>query len=220
MRRIPHSFVVLSVAAAVAWAVAGATAIVFDPAPRGAAAHGPREVIEQKFNRKKLEADWRIKAEAGTRAWRVEKGELRGMGGGHLDYMRPLPERFTLAFDAETQEKANIEVQLVDGDGNVQYIFAFLGTYHPVLEGVKFAILKGNGFVAVDPKHWIFPGRKFRFEVRRAGGRFQMFLDGEMGPTFDDREPVNEDMHLRIIYAAGKKKDWVRFDDIRLELTG
>ena len=166
------------------------------------------------FSKPELPADWKV-----SKNWRVEKGELVGEGSGSLECSAALPASFTLSFDASTDEKANVEVKLVDAkSGHDVYTFAFLGRYHPALDGVKFAILKGDAFVKVDPRLWIFPGRTFSFEVRRARNQFQMFLNGELGPVFVDDDPPKEadDLRLRILANTEGKKDKVRIDNVRI----
>lgn len=179
------------------------------PAPRD------QKVESVDFSAKRLPADWRVS----SRSWKVEDGELCGSGNGSIEYKRVMEGDFDLSFEAWTEEKANIEVFLFSQGTRKKedyYGFAFLGSYHPVLDGVKSAILKGNRFVSVDSRMWIFPGRDFRFEVRRNKNRFQMFLNGEAGPAFTDNELEMEKFRFRIVYSGTGKKDEVRIDNIRL----
>jgi hypothetical protein len=167
------------------------------------------------FTKPELPADWSLS----SKAWKVDAGELRGEGPGWLEHARPLPASFTLTFDAWTEEKANVEVKLLDAKGERDvYTFAFLGRYHSTLDGVKSAILKADAFVSVNPRMWIFPGRMFRFEVRRARNQFQMFLNGELGPVYVDEDPPTEadELRLRILFAPEGKKDRVRIDNVRV----
>jgi|GEM_PF-3970702 len=172
-----------------------------------------KKIVTVDFSTRRLPSDWRVD----TKKWKIEEGELRGEGSGALQYKKALEGDFTLSFDAWTEEKANVEIVLVDPKSKECYFcFAFLGSYHPVLDGVKSAILKGNRFVSVDPRMWIFPGRDFTFEVRRARDQYQMFLDGQLGPVFKDGEPEMKEFLLKISVSAGGKKESVALDNIRL----
>ena len=147
--------------------------------------------------------------------WRVAGGELRGKGGGQLDYKRPLSGELRLTFEAWTSEKANVEVKLIDpATGRDRFTFAFLGRYHSVLKGVKCCMLKANRFVATKPEMWIFPGRRFRFEVRKNGGQYQMRLDGALGPVFVDKQPAAGPYTLRIIVAPATGDGAIAIDKI------
>lgn len=178
-------------------------------------APGPKEkrVVNVDFSTRRLPQDWRVS----NKTWKIDQGELRGEGNGTLEFKKKLEGDFALSFDGWVEEKGNIEIVLTDPKSKECYfVFAFLGSYHPVLDGVKSAILKGNRFVAVDPRMWIFPGRDFSFEVRRARHQYQMFLDGELGPVFEDKEPEMEEFLLKISYGAGHKKESVVIDNVRL----
>lgn len=173
------------------------------------------DVAALDFSKPELPADWTVS----SKAWKPDGGELRGEGGGWLDWKKPMPASFTLTFRAWTEEKANVEVQLHDSKlERAVYTFAFLGRYHAALDGVKTAILRADRFVAVSPRMWIFPGRTFTFEVRRARNQWQTFLDGELGPVFVDDDPPAEaaDLRLRIVVATEGKKDKARLDDVKI----
>ncbi len=180
-----------------------------DPSPRD------QKVATFDFESKKIPTEWRLS----SRTWKVEDGELCGSGSGNMEFKKALEGDFDLSFEAWTEEKANIEIVLFAQKGRKKedlYCFAFLGSYHPVLDGVKSAILKGNRFVSVDPRMWIFPGRDFRFEIRRSKNKFHMFLNGEAGPGFFDDDCQLKKFRIRIIYSGEGKKDEVRIDNIRL----
>jgi hypothetical protein len=166
------------------------------------------------FQKAELPAGWSIP----NKNWRVEEGELRGEGGGALERSTVRGD-FTLAFDAWTEEKANVEVKVHDAKTNEEiFTFAFLGRYHSVLDGVKSCILKGNNFANVNSKMWIFPGRTFRFEVRAVKGQYQMFLNGELGPFFADKEPIaaDRDLRIQILISTEGKKDKIRIDNVSI----
>ena len=184
--------------------------------PAGLAPPPAKEVVTADFSGRGLPKRWRVS----SKDWKVTGGELRGTGNGYLEYDRTLKEDFVLAFDGWTEEKAGIEVQLVEPDGEeALYIFAFLGRYHPVLDGVKFAILKGSRFVSVNPRMWIFPGRVFRFEVRCVKNQYQMFLNRELGAVFQDPDPGEPPpFRIRIRYDGEDSGDTVRLDSLRLEI--
>jgi hypothetical protein len=191
-------------------AVAAVVAVAF------ALAQGKGEtkesIVRQDFSKSDLGADWKTPA-----AWKVEDGELRGTGGGALQYVPPIAGDFTLEFKAECDAKANVEVKLVEpSDGRVRFTFAFLGRFHPVLDGVKSAILKDETFVKVEPKMWIWPGKTFEFEVRCARNQYQMFLDQELGPVFVDPDPPADPRPLRVQIEISPEgaKDRVRLDDV------
>ena len=155
-----------------------------------------------------------------SKAWKVEGGELRGVSDGMLEFAGPIADDFKLSFRAETSEKANVEVKLYDAESGAElYTFAFLGRWHSVLDGVKCCMLRGGNFVAVDSKMWIFPGRRFTFEVRRAKGQMQMFLDGALGPFFVDPQPLvaSKGIKLRLLVPTEGSKDKVVIDDVTLE---
>ena len=119
-----------------------------------------------------------------------------------------------------TAEKANVEVKLFDASGKKElYTFAFLGQYHRALVAVKSCILKGDNFVSVNPRMWIFPGRTFNFEVRAVKRQFQMFLSGELGPVFADPEPdasIDGGVRVKIVLATEGKKDEVHLDNVKI----
>ena len=163
----------------------------------------------------KLPDGWSIRG----REWKVADGELKGLGDGALQFSGPLAADFTLTFKGSAAEKTNFEVKLFDAaTGKECYTFAFLGRYHSVLDGVKSCILRESQFVKVDPKTWIYPGRKFAFEVRVAKGQLQMFLDGALGPFFVDPQPLRPEkgMKLEILASTEGSKDEVRLDDVKL----
>lgn len=155
-----------------------------------------------------------------SKEWKVDKDALVGAGGGALECSQTIRGDFTLTFEGWSGEKTNFEVKLFDKDGRKElYTFAFLGRYHSVLDGPKSCILKGNAFVAKDAKMWIFPGRAFEFEVRRAKNQFQMFLNGEIGPAFvDDVGPALDEFRLQILASPEGSKDAIRIDDVRVVL--
>ena len=152
-------------------------------------------------------------------AWKVTDGELRGIGDGALNYGGPIAGDFALSFKAWSAEKTNFEVKLFDvATGKECYTFAFLGRYHSALKCVACCLLRQDGFVAIDPKNWIFPGRKFTLEVRVAKGQFQMFLDGALGPIFVDPQPLvpEKGFKLEILASTEGSKDEIRLDDVTL----
>jgi hypothetical protein len=170
------------------------------PAPQGPA------VAKLDLTGKSLPAGWRLAAAAHEMA----NGELVVTGGGSLDRQEALGDRNNVTVSVLTDEKANVEVHLVDGKGKVRYAFAFLGQFHPVLERVALAMLKDDHFVQVNPRLWLFPGRAFQLEVRRARNQFQMFLNGELGPVFSDPDAVaGDDLHLRVVWVTEGAKDKV-----------
>lgn len=153
--------------------------------------------------------------------WKVESGELRGTGGGWIELPAKVAGAWTLTFDGWTQEKASFEVKLWDKAGAHDAMsFAFGGMYHPVLDGPKSCILKGDRFVNICSKMWIFPGRMFNFEVRHSKNQYQMFLNGELGPFFVDNEPIKDDAapRMRIHFGCEGAKDGFRLDNIKLVL--
>lgn len=173
------------------------------------------ETVKQDFSGGSLGKDWKVSSES----WKVLEGELKGKGAGYLEYVKPLSGDFVLTFDAQTEEKANIEVMLLDRTGKkVLYTLAFMGRYHTVLDGPKSAILKADRFVSVSSRMWIFPGRLFSFEVRKAKNQFQMFLNKELGPTFTDDEPFPEleAFLLRITFSPEGKHEGARIDNVTL----
>lgn len=153
------------------WVVAWATI------PLAMSVADAEDVIKERFSGKIPGKSWTVS----SKTWKVAKGELVGAGSGHLEYTHPLSGDFVLSFEAKTEEKANIEIHLVDKKGRTVFAFAFLGQYHRALDGVKCCILKENRFVNVNPRMWIYPGRTFKFEVRRAKNQYQMFLNRELG---------------------------------------
>jgi hypothetical protein len=178
---------------------------------------GEGRTVTLDFAGKEIPAGWSV----ANASWKPAEGELRGVGGGSLAWGEALGGDFTLTFRAWTEEKANVEVWLVDPkDDHPVYTFAFLGQYHSVLDGVKSAILKEQAFVNVSSRMWIFPGRMFTFEVRRAKNQMQMFLNGELGPFFvDDSPPENiGDLRLKIMVSTEGAKDKVRLDDVKVEM--
>jgi hypothetical protein len=176
---------------------------------------GKEETVKEDFSAGTLGKDWKVSSDS----WKVDDGELRGKGQGFLGYGKALSGDFALKFDAQTQEKANIEVTLLDKTGEkVLYTLAFMGKYHTVLDGPKSAILKHDRFVSVSARMWIFPGRFFSFEVRKAKNQLQMFLNKGLGPTFTDDDPPAEldELLVQIHFAPEGKKDGVRIDNVLL----
>ncbi|MBI5362182.1 MAG: hypothetical protein HZA53_03320 [Planctomycetes bacterium] len=169
--------------------------------------------VVQDFS-KPLTAPWSVT----NKTWKVEDGELRGAGDGALEYAAPVPADFTLTLRARTGEKANVEVKLYDEKGEKElYTFAFLGKYHSVLDGVKSCILKEQRFVKVDPKTWIYPGRTFDLELRRAKHQHQMFVNGVLGPFFVDEAPPDETkFRVRILVSCEGKDDKLVLDDVKI----
>lgn len=166
------------------------------------------------FTKNELPSGWTF-----PKSWKVEGGELRGEGSGQFERTAPLSGDFTITFDAWFEEKGSIELKIVDPKTEQEYYtFAFGGRYHPVLDGVKCCILKENKFVNVNSKMWIFPGRMFHFEVRRAKNQFQMFLNQELGPVFvDPAPPEGESYRIRFVAGTEGKKDKIRIDNIKIE---
>ncbi|MFN0204980.1 MAG: hypothetical protein ACKVS6_01545 [Planctomycetota bacterium] len=184
--------------------------------PQGKANETP---ITLDFTKSELPAGWTF-----PKGWKSEVGELRGEGAGIFERTAPLTGDFTITFDAWFEEKASIELKIIDAKADSKkiegehYTFAFAGLYHSVLDGVKSCILKGNQFVNVNPKMWIFPGRMFHFEVRSAKHQFQMFLNQELGPVFVDSAPPGDASYrIRFVVATEGKKDKVRIDNIKIE---
>jgi len=180
-----------------------------------ALAVGEGDAVTLDFGREKLPEGWSVRG----KEWKVAEGELRGLGDGALGFAGPVGGDFTLVFRGWSAEKTNFEVKLHDLEsGRECYTFAFLGRYHSVLDGVKCCILRENRFVAIDPKSWVFPGRKFTFEVRAAKGQFQMLLDGALGPVFVDAQPLlpAKGMRLEILASTEGSRDAVRLDDVEL----
>jgi hypothetical protein len=178
---------------------------------------GPSDITLD-FSKDKLPDGWTISA----KEWKVKDGQLVGIGDGALDWAGPITGDFTLQFKGWSAEKTNFEVKLYDvATGEELYTFAFLGRYHTVLDGVKCCMLKGGGFVKVDSKMWIFPGRTFTFEVRSAKAQLQMFLDGELGPVFIDPQPPApaKGMKMKILASTEGSKDEIRLDDVKVALA-
>ena len=172
-------------------------------------------VAKTDFSEKQLSAEWALT----STSWGIEEGEMRGKGPGVLFCTKSMEGDFKLTMNAWMEQKANVEIQLIDPKTDAAYFtFVFMGKYHSVLDGVKSAILKDNNFVSIDPKMWIFPGRMFSFEVRREGNEFQMFLDHELGPYFvDDKSPSPmKDFIVRISILTEGVRDKVRMDDVVL----
>jgi hypothetical protein len=164
---------------------------------------------------KSLPADWHLTA----KSHQLANGELVADGGGSLEWAQALQDKATIALTVLTEEKANVEVHLVDDKGRSRYAFAFLGQYHQVLERVAVAILRDDRFVASNPKLWLYPGRKFELEVRRAKGQFQMFVNGELGAVFvDDKAVDGKDLKLRICWATEGGKDKVHLQGVKVAL--
>lgn len=188
-------------------------AVALSPAPE-TAAPAADDAVTLDFEDDELPAGWRLS----SKKWRIAEGELRGTGSGYLEYSVPQQGAFTLTFDAWTEEKANVEVKLFHADREEElFTFAFLGSYHSVLDGPKSCMLQGNRFVHVDSRTWIFPGRFFEFEVRSARNQYQMFLNQELGPFWVDENPPEEEpsWRLRILFGPETERDSVRIDDVR-----
>jgi hypothetical protein len=184
------------------------------PGTQGKPKDDPKEILLD-FQGKSLPNDWQVT----NKAWKVEDGELRGEGNGALDRTVPMSGDFTLTFDGWTEEKGTFEVRLLDPKTNeVFHTFCFMGQYHPVLDGVKSCILKGNMFVAVNPRMWIFPGRLFHFEVRTARSQYQMFLNGELGPVFvdPDQPDASREFKIQLACSIEGKKDKIRIDNLKI----
>ena len=173
------------------------------------------DAITLDFAKEKLPDGWTLS----SKEWKVAGGELVGLGDGKLCFAGPVVGDFTLTFSSLFAEKTSLEIKLYDAvKGDELYTFGFGGRYHSVLDGVKSCILRKDYFVKVDPKMWIFPGRKFTFEVRVVKGQFQMFLDGELGPLFIDPQPLIPEtgVKLEIIASTEGSKDKVTIDDVKL----
>jgi hypothetical protein len=169
--------------------------------------------LRNDFSGKDVGKDWKLTSDA----WKVEGGQLCGAGAGSLRCLRPLTGDFVLTFDGWTEEKANVEVALTDKSGEKRLLtFAFIGTFHTALGGPRSCILKGERFVAVEPRMWIFPGRTFGFEVRRAKNQFQMFLSRELGPVFTDEAPDADldEVFVRIDVATAGPRDKLKLDNV------
>lgn len=165
------------------------------------------------FAGKTIPPDWHLAA----KSHRLLDGELVVEGGGTLDWSQPLQDKATVTLAVRSEEKANVEVHLLDDRGEVRYAFAFLGQFHPALERVACAILRDNRFVHVNPRLWLYPGRKFELEVRRAKNQFQMFVDGELAGVFVDPQPVaGKELKLRIAWATEGERDKVHLDDVKV----
>jgi len=194
------------------------TAAVLLAAALAALAAPARDTVTLDFAKEKLPDGWAVTA----KSFKVEAGELRFAGDGILDFAGPIAPDFRLTFKGSSAEKASFELKVHDvATGAELYTFAFGGRYHSVLDGVKSSILRGDRFVAVDGRMWIFPGRTFTFEMRSAKGQLQMFLDGVLGPVFVDPQPVatQKGVRLRIIEGTEGSKDKVVIDDVVLECT-
>jgi hypothetical protein len=177
------------------------------------AARGDEVALD--FSKEKLPDGWSVT----NKEWKPKEGQLVGHGDGMLEWAGPLANDFTLTFKGWSAEKTNFEVKLFDvATGKECYTFAFLGRYHSALKCVACCLLRQDGFVAIDPKNWIFPGRKFTLEVRVAKGQFQMFLDGALGPIFVDPQPLvpEKGFKLEILASTEGSKDEIRLDDVTL----
>jgi hypothetical protein len=181
-------------------------------------AAAPGDSITLDFAKEKLPDGWSVAA----KSFKVEEGELRFAGDGLVDFAGPIAPDFRMTFKGSSAEKASFELKVFDvATGAELYTFAFGGRWHSVLDGVKSSILRADRFVAVDSKMWIFPGRKFTFEMRSAKGQLQMYLDGVLGPFFVDSQPVAtpKGVKLKIIESTEGSKDRVTLDDIVLEYS-
>ena len=175
-------------------------------------------LVKEEFSKKELDKCWNLKG-----GWAPEEGELRGKGAAWIDYVPEVPGDFTLTFQAWTEEKANVELMLVDPKTGVPvYVFSFGGLYRNVLDGVKSAILRENYFIksAVCSKMWIYPGRMFTYEVRREKNGYEMYLDHELGPFFvDENPPANADhLKLRLNFNTSGSRDKFRVDNVTLSV--
>lgn len=176
------------------------------------------ETLTLDFAQEKLPAGWSVTSPR----WKAVQGKLEGTGDGALEYAGPVTGDFTLKFTGWTGGKCNLELKTIDlTTGQDVYTFAFLGRYHRVLEGVKCCILREDTFVSVDPKQWIYPGRRFTCEIRVSRGRYQMFLDGEPGPEFVDPQPLRpaQGTKLRLLANTGGGEDRVQIENVRLVLA-
>ncbi|MBL8842972.1 MAG: hypothetical protein JNL90_15750 [Planctomycetes bacterium] len=168
------------------------------------------------FAKEKLPDGWVV----ATKSGKVIDGELRFSGDGALTFAGPISSDFRFTCKGMSAEKANFELKVEDATTGAElYTFAFLGRYHSALDGVKCCLLRQDGFVAIDPRMWTFPGRWFTFEMRAAKGQLQMFLDGTLGPVFVDPQPLApaKGIRLRLLVATEGSKDEVRLDDVTLE---
>jgi hypothetical protein len=180
-----------------------------------ALAAGGGDAVTLDFSKEKLPEGFTTRG----KEWKVAGGELQGLGDGALNYAGPIVGDFTLSFQAWSAEKTNFEVKLHDAaTGKECYTFAFLGRYHGALKCVACCMLRQDGFVAIDPKMWIYPGRKFTCEVRLAKGQMQMFLDGELGPLFVDPQPLKPEKGFKVEILASTEgsKDAVKLDDVSI----
>ena len=151
-----------------------------------------------------------------TPGWRPVEGALRGKGAGGLDLVQQVGDDFEMTFEGSVSERGNFEVHLVDpATGAVRVVCAFLGSYHPVLKGVKACILVDNYFVSVMPEMWIWPGHRFQFRVKRTGADIAMFLDGAAGPAFGNVPKLGTSTVRIAVYAPTAATE-VTLDSLRL----
>jgi hypothetical protein len=192
-----------------------ACALCSSPAPPHAAPS--EDVVELDFESGKLPEDWSVS----SGEWKVRRGVLDGRGPGYLQLDVPRSGDFRLSFRAWTEEKANVEVKLIDPDtGREMWTFAFLGTYHSILDGPKSCILRNNHFVNVDARTWIFPGRWFDFRVRARSDQYEMFLNDALAPRFVDEDAPEEAPRWLLRIQHGPELEDTRFelDDVKLEM--
>src|SRR2546422_11716457 len=78
---------------------------------------GKEETVKEDFSGGSPGKDWKVSAES----WKVAEGELRGKGDGFLGFTKTLSGDFLLKFDAQTEEKANLEVTLLDKTGKKRF---------------------------------------------------------------------------------------------------
>jgi hypothetical protein len=168
--------------------------------------------VREDFNGPDLPATCRVSPPA----WRPAEGALRGKGGGGLDLVQQVGDDFDMTFEGSLSDKGNFEVHLVDpATGAVRIVCAFLGSYHPVLKGVKACILVDNYFVSVMPEMWIWPGRRFEFRVKRTGAEIAMFLDGAAGPVIGNAPRMGSSTVRIAVYASTPATE-VTLDSLRL----
>src|SRR5262245_12856118 len=168
--------------------------------------------VREDFNGNDVPATCRVS----PATWRPAEGALRGKGGGGLDVVQQVGDDFDMSFEGSLSDKGNFEVHLVDpATGAVRIVCAFLGSYHPVLKGVKACILVDNYFVSVMPEMWIWPGKRFQFRVKRSGPEIAMFLDGAAGPVVGNAPKTGASVVRIAVYAPTPATD-VTIDSLRL----
>lgn len=188
-----------------------ATALLFLLFAAPGARAGDGVEVREDFGGSAMPATCRVSSPA----WRPAEGALRGTGLGNLDLVQQVGDDFDLTFQGSISDKGNFEVHLLDAAGTPRIVCAFLGSYHPVLKGVKTCILVDNYFVSVMPEMWIWPGHRFEFRVKRTGAEIAMFLDGAAGPVFGNA-PRMGSSSLRIAVYAPTAATEVMLDSLRL----